>query len=85
MLKGIVFIYSGDFRRKVFLSLLEPRTPAMLKRKLNAHRSSVSRALSELKKARLVKASKHPRPNCVFYEMTAQGVSVLKKMKKLGL
>lgn len=85
MLKGTAFVVRGTLRTRVFKALKIERNPVGLAKLLNKHPSSVSDAIADLKKARLVRHTTPRGRKSSFYIHTKSGRSVFREIQRLDL
>ena len=71
-------------RSKIKIGLLkrlsEPKTATDLKKSLNFHRESISRALLDLEKKGLVECITPNQPNFRYYKITENGKNLISKL-----
>jgi DNA-binding MarR family transcriptional regulator len=78
------FVIKGKLRKEVLAALQEkPKTGKRLSAELNKHLTSVSRALIELEERKLVKCINPKDDRFRFYQVTAKGRQVLKKIAEM--
>lgn len=84
MWKLVSFIKRGKLREKILEALLIPRSPTDLAKKLNSHRPTVSKAISELAKKGLVKRLNPVTEKTIsIYGLTPTGKKILEKTKQM--
>jgi len=86
LLKAIGFIKRGKNRKEVFIALDKPLMPSELvvklyKKNSNTYFNVVSRALSELKKKKLVEVVNPEDRTGRIYKRTKEGEKVVKELK----
>jgi len=81
MWKLISFVRRWKLRVKILESLSIPNNPTDLAKKLNSHRPTVSKTISELKKKGLVKRLNPKEKNISIYCLTPKGKKVIDKIK----
>ena len=79
MYELISFVKRGKIRRVVIENLSRPKTPTELSDLINAHRSSVSRAIIALEKKELIKCLTPSEKRGRLYKITALGEKILKE------
>jgi len=77
----IASIRRSTIKKRILELTIEPKTATDLKKILNVHRESVSRALINLKKQGLVECANPTQPNFRYYKVTNLGQSYLKMIK----
>jgi DNA-binding MarR family transcriptional regulator len=83
MEKELVLVIKGNIRKQIILNLTIPNTPTNLAKKLNAHRSSVSRTLLFLEKSNLVKCINKNDSFGRVYKLTEKGKKVYDIVRKM--
>lgn len=81
MWEKVSFVRRGRLRTQILESLIQPNNPTDLAKRLNSHRPTVSQAIAELMAHNLVKRLNPHEKNISIYEITADGVKVLKQIK----
>ncbi len=83
MYRLISFIRRSRIKGKILkLLLFEPMTPMDIKKSLNTHRESVSRALLDMEKRDLVKCVNPEEHNFRYYAITDKGKEVMGLLEK---
>ena len=70
----------STIKKKILTLLVEPKTPTDLKKSLNVHRESISRALLDLEQKGLVECITPDQPNFRYYKTTQAGKDIVKKL-----
>ena len=74
----VSFVRRSKIKGKILKLLLsEPMTPVDIKKALNVHRESVSRALLDMEKKGLVRCITPEEHNFRYYEVTPKGKELL--------
>ncbi|MBN2127388.1 MAG: MarR family transcriptional regulator [Candidatus Diapherotrites archaeon] len=79
----VSFVRRGKLRTEILQALIIPNNPTDLAKKLNSHRSTVSQAISELKKKGLVKRLNPKEKNISIYGLTIEGKKAVEKIKEM--
>ena len=79
----VVFVLKGSVRKKVLKTLSEPKTPQIIAKEINKDRSSVSRALLDMKEKDIVKCDNPGDKRYRFYSITKKGKMVMKDIERL--
>lgn len=77
----VSFVRRGRLRTQILENLIRPNNPTDLAKRLNSHRPTVSQAISALMAHNLVKRINPHEKNISLYEITADGLRVLKQVK----
>jgi DNA-binding MarR family transcriptional regulator len=77
----VSFVRRGRLRTQILESLIRPNNPTDLAKKLNSHRPTVSQAIAELMTRNLVKRLNPHEKNISIYEITADGIKVIKEIR----
>ena len=78
----IASIRRSTIKKRLLELLTEPKTATDLKKILNVHRESISRALLGLESQGLVICVNPTQPNFRYYKVTDTGVKILNKLNK---
>jgi len=84
MWKKVSFVRRGNLRTRILLSLNNPNNPTDLAKKLDSHRPTVSKAISELKEKGLVRRLNPDEKNLSIYGLTDEGKKVAEKIQKMS-
>lgn len=74
----IASIRRSTIKKRLLELLNEPKTATDLKKILNIHRESISRALLNLEKQSLVSCINPAQPNFRYYKLTEKGKKLIK-------
>ena len=77
----VSFVRRGRLRTQILENLIQPNNPTDLAKRLNSHRPTVSQAIAELMARNLIKRLNPLEKNISLYEITADGIKVLKQIK----
>jgi predicted transcriptional regulator len=77
----VASIRRSTIKKKLLELLTEPKTATDLKKTLNVHRESISRALLSLEKQGLVECMTPTQPNYRYYKTTKIATNLLNKFK----
>ena len=77
----ISFVTRGKIRKLVLHNLVKPNTPTVLCKLIGTHRSTTSRTIIILEKKGLVKCLTPNEKMGRFYETTALGKNILRKIE----
>ena len=77
----IASIRRSTIKKRVLELISEPKTATDLKKILNVHRESISRALLSLESQGLVTCVNPAQPNFRYYKITDTGARLLSKIK----
>ena len=80
MNQALIYIKKGKLRRKIILELNKAQTATELAKKLNTHRSSISRTLLNLAKRDLVTCLNPQDDRERYYELTIKGNDIRKQI-----
>ena len=83
-IKKIAYLERGKVKYKILKELNTPKTPTILAKKLNTHRSGVSRILLELKNKELVKCLNPEDKRTRFYQITEIGKKLIEEYETLN-
>lgn len=75
-------LFIHDIRKKIILEINKPYTATEIAKKLNKHRSSVSRTLLDLSKQKLVECLNPEGDRGRHYELTKQGRKIGKQLSQ---
>jgi len=70
----------SSIKIKILKNLDEPKTATDLKKILNVHRESISRALIEMEKDGLVACANPEQPNYRYYKLTSNTKKLVDKL-----
>jgi predicted transcriptional regulator len=76
----IASLRRSTIKVRILELLGEPKTATDLKKILNVHRESISRALLSLEKQSLVKCVNPTEPNFRYYQLQDKGKKLLKEL-----
>ncbi len=80
---NISFIVRSKHRKVILELLAKPKTPTQIKKETKLHFNSVSRSLLELEKKNFIKCLNPTQKLLRFYQITAEGKKLLKKLEEL--
>ena len=83
-IKKIAYLERGKVKYKILKELNAPKTPTILAKKLNIHRSGISRILLELKNKELVKCLNPEDKRTRFYQITEIGKKLIEEYETLN-
>lgn len=82
MFELVSYIMRSSIKAKILELLEKPQTPTQIAKKLDIHRSSVSRSILNLEEKDLVKCLTPDERMCRLYQITGKGKKVLEEVKK---
>ncbi|MEK6821128.1 MAG: hypothetical protein AABY11_01875 [archaeon] len=83
MWEEVSFVRRGRLRTQILEALITPNNPTDLAKRLNSHRPTVSQAISELTRKKLVKRLNPGEKNMSLYGLTAEGIQTLKRIHQM--
>lgn len=81
-LKKLSFVLAGELRKKIVLSLDEPKTPKQLMDAIKTQDSSIARALTELSKEKIVVCLFPKKKKGRLYSLTKGGEQIIEKLQE---
>jgi len=81
--KELALVVNGTLRKKIILNLIIPNIATNLAKKIDVHRSSISRALLFLEKNSLVKCVNKDASFGRLYKLTDKGKKVYDMLRKM--
>ena len=81
-IKDYSYVFSGSFRKKVFMELKKKRTPSQIAKNIKASTGQVSRALKQLEKRDLIECLTPDSRMGKFYALSDKGKELLAEIEK---